>query len=188
MTNCRNIIFALLLVCSLFGNTFAQRSPWHETWQITEHKAETSTNITNMEIDSVEFYEKLINEYNKDASYSQNVAGIIIGAPLSFIGSLFFITGLYQANTSSGLKGVGGVVAVIGSIPLLLIGVPVYIYNKSKYSEHKRNAEIRDAYQRALNGYLEKRYLENEHSMRLMVTPAVNLLGAGGGINAVLQF
>ena len=183
MATSKNIILVFLLVCALFGNALAQRmSPWHETWHITKHN-ETSINNTNMEIDSVEFYEKLIEKYNEDASYSQNVVGIIIGAPLSFIGSLFFITGLYQANTSNGLKGVGGAIAVIGSIPLLLIGLPVYIYNRSKYSEHKRNADIRDDYQNALNKYKQKK-----KSAQLIIAPAVNLLSAGGGINAVLQF
>ena len=184
MATSKNIILAFLLVCALFGNAFAQtKSPWHETWNITRHN-ETSINNTNMEIDSVEFYEKLIEKYNEDASYSQNVFGIIIGAPLSFVGSIFFIAGLYQANTSSGLKRAGGGIAVIGSIPLLLIGVPVYIYNRNKYSEHKRNAEIRDDYQKALNKYKSKK-----KSAQLIIAPTINLANAGGGgINAVLQF
>ena len=102
MTNCRNIIFAFLLACSLLGTAFAQqRSPWHETWHITKHN-DISINNINMEIDSVEFYEKLIQKYNKDASYSQNVADIIIGAPLSFIGSIFlsqdYIKQIHQAG------------------------------------------------------------------------------------------
>ena len=62
MTNCRNIIFALLLVCSLFGNTFAQTYPWYNY--------KTSTNNTKMEIDSVDFYNNLIAQEDSNAKYN----------------------------------------------------------------------------------------------------------------------
>ena len=196
MATSKNIILVFLLVCTLFSNAFAQtKSPWHETWQITEHKAETSTNNTNMEIDSVDFYNNLIAQESAESNYGANVAGAFIGGGLTITGLICFIgaatTDVKTDKSKSSAEQIGEAVAVgaagaflmLTGVTFTLIGLPLFIYNINKYSKHKGHAENRDAYQRSLD-----RYLENKHSMRLMVAPAVNLLSAGGGINAVLQF
>ena len=188
MTNCRNIIFALLLVCSLFGNTFAQTYPWYNY--------KTSTNNTKMEIDSVDFYNNLIAQEDSNAKYNANVVGMVFGGILTGIGIISFIRAEQMAHHDTDkskskkdqfAEGLGyslasGLATVKGTI-FTLIGLPIFIYNISKYSVHKRHAENRDAYQKSLD-----QYLENKHSMQLIVAPAVNLLSGGGGINAVLQF
>ncbi len=189
MTNCRNIIFAFLLACSLLGTAFAQPvPPWYETG--------TNVNNPNVEIDSISIYYRLINEENANANYGANVAGMIIGGGLTGLGIVFLIsaatseppkTDKSKSFTEQFGEGIGYSVGVylttIAGIIFTFGGVPLFIYNINKYSERKGHAEYRDAYKKALDQYLSKK-----HSMRLMVTPAVNLLSGGGGINAVLQF
>ena len=188
MTNCRNIIFALLLVCSLLGIAFAQPvPPWYETG--------TNVNNPNVEIDSISIYYRLINEENANANYGANTVGMIMGGGLTGLGIVFLISAATSKPSTDNSKSkaeqfgeamgnsVGVFIATFAGIIFTFGGVPLFIYNINKYSERKRHAEYRDAYKKALDQYLSKK-----HSMRLMVTPAVNLLSGGGGINAVLQF
>lgn len=95
----KNIIITLLLIGSLFCNTFATENgsvPFKSETELSQKNSKT-------EIDSIGFYEDLINAYSKDASYAQNVVGIIIGAPLTIAGSVSFIAGQPQYHRTTSL-------------------------------------------------------------------------------------
>ena len=129
------------------------------------------------------FYEDSIREYSKEASYIPNVIGIIIGIPLTIAGSVFFFAGLSEVQTNSILAGLAVAAIIFVVAPVLLIGVPLLVYNYNKYQVHKKNADKRDEYKEALD-----RYKQKQHSIEVAITPVINLAGSSIGINAILRF
>ena len=84
MTNCKNIIFVLLLVCSLIGNTFAQPiPPWYKT--------NTDTSSSFIEADSTVAYNKLLAQTYAGSSDGVSVAGTLIGGGLTITGLICFV-------------------------------------------------------------------------------------------------
>ena len=175
----RNIIFMLLLIGSLHCNTFATENEQDSL----KSETELSINYSEVEIDSIVFYEDSIREYSKEASYIPNVIGIIIGIPLTIAGSVIFFAGLsvVQANSILAVLAVAAITFV--AAPVLLIGVPLLIHNYNNYQVHKKNADKRDEYKEAL-----ERYKQKQHSVEVAITPVTNLAGSSIGINAILSF
>ncbi|WP_173475167.1 hypothetical protein [Fibrobacter succinogenes] len=179
--NCyKNIIIMLLLIGSLFCNTFATESEPDPL----KSETELSQNNSKTEIDSIAVYEYLIREYSEDASYAQNIVGMIIGLPFTIAGSVIVIGGLALISSGNALAGVIGVIAIlICASPALLIGAPILIYNYKKYKVHKRNADKRDELQEAL-----EQYKQRQHSIQVVITPVTNLESSSIGLNATLRF
>ena len=188
MATSRNIIFVILLVCALFGNAFAQTYPWNNI--------QTHPNNINVEIDSTTIYQDLIKQESARANYNANKVGIVIGGAVICLGGFVLFLAENQSNqptdkSKSQIDQIGeGLGNAINTFILGILGVmitggggAILAVNIVKYKRHKRHAEKRDEYQEALN-----RYMEQKHSMRFVVTPAVNLLSGGGGLNAILQF
>ena len=175
----RNIIFMLLLIGSLHCNTFATENEQDSL----KSETELSINYSEVEIDSIVFYEDSIREYSKGALYIQNVIGIIIGLPITTIGSIAFLIGTIGWIGAKGLEALGAALALGFSIPTLLIGVPILVYNVKNYKVHKKRADKRDEYKEAL-----ERYKQKQHSVEVAITPVTNLAGSSIGMNAILSF
>ena len=103
--------------------------------------------------------------------------------PITTIGSIAFLIGTIGWIGAKGLEALGAALALGFSIPTLLIGVPILVYNVKNYKVHKKRADKRDEYKEAL-----ERYKQKQHSVEVAITPVTNLAGSSIGINAILSF
>lgn len=189
MTNCKNIIFVLLLVCSLIGNTFAQPiPPWYKT--------NTDTSSSFIEADSTVAYNKLLAQTYAGSSDGVSVAGTLIGGGLTITGLICFVavatadvhTDKSKSNTEQFGEamaiGAGGAALILTGVLCTLIGLPILIYNiSSSGSGQKKYANNRDDLQNELDYHKTK-----NSASQLMIAPTINLMNAGGGFNAILLF
>lgn len=142
--------------------------------------------------DSVEIYNDLIAKENYDSHYGPNVAGMVVGGLFVGAGTFFLVGGIQGVNYSSNEEGldvplthVAGVLFLVASIPLYLVGIPVLSYNTYKFAVRKGHANRRDEYIDALKRYKEKR---ESGSVEWLLVPSVNLANAGGGLNLLVAF
>lgn len=187
MATCKNIIFVLLLTCALFNNAFAQPYSWNNT--------QTRQKNFAAKIDSIAIYQDLINQESAKANYSANIAGMIAGGGVTGLGVLICYLAASsepsvdksQSHVEQFGEAMGDAVAVLMAEVLGALiasgGIAILIVNIVKYNNRKAHAIKRDEYQNALYRYEAKKY-----STQFIITPVVNLLSGGGGINAVLQF
>ena len=188
MTNCKNIIFVLLLACSLIGNTFAQPiPPWYKT--------DTDTSSSFIEADSTVAYNKLLAQTYAESSDGVSVVGTLIGGGLTLSGIILVIATVTSDVSTDKSKssaeqfgeamavGAGGTAMILTGVVLTLVGLPILIYNISSGSGQKGYANNRDDLQNELDYYKTK-----NNSPQLMIAPTINLMSAGGGLNAILQF
>lgn len=140
------------------------------------------------EIDSTEIYYNLIAEENLDASYSQNVTGMIWGAALTGVGTAVFVGGLIIGRSRGDDLGDALGAAILGahmmvySAPVILIGLPVLGFNIYFYNVHKNHAMKSDEYQKSLESYRKRHSVAKAGVARLMLLPTVNVANAGAGL------
>lgn len=188
MTNCKNIIFVLLLACSLIGNTFAQPiPPWYKT---------NTDSSSFIEADSTVAYNKLLTQTYAGSSDGVSVAGTLIGGGLTITGIILVIATVTSDVSTDKSKssaeqfgeamavGAGGAAMILTGVVLTLVGLPILIYNiSSGGSGQKKYANNRDDLQNELDYHKTK-----NSASQLMIAPTINLMNAGGGFNAILQF
>jgi hypothetical protein len=148
-----------------------------------------------VELDSVDIYKELIAQEDKESSCAMDIVGIVVGGSITGFGAFLVGTGLYAIFSNSNSQSMddafdqlGGALAILASVPVLLIGIPVMIVNIGDYKVHKKHAMKRDEYQEALDRYKVRMQEEGWKSVQFMVVPTLNLAKASFGANAVLQF
>ena len=145
------------------------------------------------EIDSAEIYQNLIAEENLDANYTPNVVGIVFGSVFTGTGTFFLSFGIYgffyKYSKPESFSDIGGsalsLISTFCSIPMFSIGIPLLVHNINKYSNRKKHANKRDAYQDALNRYESKKKKE---SVQWMIFPSVDFVNSNASLNAVMLF
>lgn len=143
--------------------------------------------------DSSQIYEQLIKQENTEASGGHNVAGIVWGGIFTVTGGVFLGLGInvlldnYHPETWDDVGDrIGGGLLIVGSIQLLLIGIPVLSYNIYKYNERKGHANKRDEYQQSLDSYNQRRGTSG--SIKMSLFPSLDFINGGGGLNLLTQF
>lgn len=203
MTKCKNIFFAVFLLCTLPCNAIAT-----ENYNIkipstnNELLSESETNI------NLSPHKSFVGSDGSTA----NIVGMVIGGGFIGLGILSFISDSDETknktsnsnqkicpnNTSdacpivasasytekaleSGSEKVGEALgkAILGTI-CILIGLPIFIYNVTQISS---DTDMHDDNQIAL-----KYKKSQKKSVQITVSPTVNLISSGGGINTILRF
>ena len=160
--------------------------------EIVSESNATMEKNDNVKLDSIEIYKELIAKEDKEASYGSHIVGIVFGGGFTAVGTIFLACGFLAANErSEGWDKVGNSIAggvLIGiAIPFYLLGIPILAYNIYQYNVHKNHAIKRDEYLDALTRYYLKKQL-GEDGVQLILVPAVDLVGARIGANAILRF
>ena len=189
-----NKIFFLFLLVAGLSFAFADGTPDLSGLSNT-HAPSEGEYVYLVELDSVDIYKELIAQEDKESSCAMDIVGIIVGGSITGFGAFLVGTGLYAIFSNSNSQSMGdafdqfgGALAILASVPVLLIGIPVMIVNIGDYKEHKKHAMKRDKYQEALDRYKVRMQEEGWKSVQFMVVPTLNLANAGFGANAVLQF
>ena len=148
-----------------------------------------------VELDSVDIYKELIELEDKESSCAMDIVGIVVGGSIAGFGASLVGMGLYAIFSNSNSQSMGdafdqfgGALAILASVPVLLIGIPVLVNNIGDYKVHKKHALKRDEYKEALDRYKVRMQEEGWKSVQFMVVPTLNLAKASFGANAVLQF
>ena len=148
-----------------------------------------------VELDSIDIYKELIVQEDAESSCVMDVVGIVVGSGITGVGAGLLGLGLYAIFSNSNSQSMGdafdqfgGALAILASVPVFLLGIPVLVNNIGDYKVHKKHAMKRDEYQEALDRYKVRMQEEGWKSVQFMVVPTLNLAKASFGANAVLQF
>jgi len=143
--------------------------------------------------DSSQIYEELIKQEENVASGGHNVAGIVWGGIFTVTGGVALGIGInvlldnYHPKSWNDVGNrISGGLLITGSIPFLLIGIPVLSYNIYKYNERRGHANKRDEYQRSLDDY--KLRQGTSSSVKMTILPSLDFINGGGGLNLLTQF
>jgi hypothetical protein len=121
------------------------------------------------------------------------VVGIVFGSVFTGTGTFFLSFGIYgffyKYSKPESFSDIGGsalsLISTFCSIPMFSIGIPLLVHNINKYSNRKKHANKRDAYQDALNRYESKKKKE---SVQWMIFPSVDFVNSNASLNAVMLF
>ena len=148
----------------------------------------SSKNIQLTEIDSAEIYQNLLSKEYVDTNYVPNLVGISLGSILVGHGIFFLSLSIYAFDFNEDFSkeitsGVGA--AMLTSVAMITLGVPILVYNINKYKERMVIANKRDEYIRAYKRYESKKKKE---SVQWMMFPVVDFANANASLNAVVTF
>jgi hypothetical protein len=148
----------------------------------------SSKNIQLTEIDSAEIYQNLLSNEYVDTNYVPNLVGISLGSILVGHGIFFLSLSIYAFDFNEDFSkeitsGVGA--AMLTSVAMITLGVPILVYNIRKYNERMVIANKRNEYYKAYKRYESKKKKE---SVQWMIFPAVDFANANASLNAVVTF
>ena len=148
----------------------------------------SSKNIQLTEIDSAEIYQNLLSNEYVDTNYVPNLVGISLGSILVGHGIFFLSLSIYAFDFNEDFSkeitsGVGA--AMLTSVAMITLGVPILVYNIRKYNERMVIANKRNEYYKAYKRYESKKKKE---SVQWMIFPAVDFTNANASLNAVVTF
>lgn len=148
----------------------------------------SSKNIQLTEIDSAEIYQNLLSNEYVDTNYVPNLVGISLGSILVGHGIFFLSLSIYAFDFNEDFSkeitsGVGA--AMLTSVAMITLGVPILVYNINKYKERMVIANKRDEYIRAYKRYEKQK---EETSLQIMLLPSINFAHNAAGFSAVVTF
>ena len=187
------IFFLFLLVAGL---SFALANEQPDLHGMPETKVPSKGEYVYLvELDSIDIYKELIVQEDAESSCVMDIVGIVVGGSITGFGATLVGMGLYAIFSNSNSQSMGdafdqfgGALAILASVPVLLLGIPVLVNNIGDYKVHKKHALKRDEYKEALDRYKVRMQEEGWKSVQFMVVPTLNLAKASFGANAVLQF
>ena len=120
----------------------------------------SSKNIQLTEIDSAEIYQNLLSNEYVDTNYVPNLVGISLGSILVGHGIFFLSLSIYAFDFNEDFSkeitsGVGA--AMLTSVAMITLGVPILVYNIRKYNERMVIANKRNEYYKAYKRYESKK-------------------------------
>ena len=161
--------------------------------EIVSESNATMVKNDNVKLDSIEIYKELIAKEDKEASYGSHIVGIVFGGLICAAGTALVVGGISTLDDKSDdvidevVTHGAGAAMIFWSFPFYLLGIPILAYNIYQYNVHKNHAIKRDEYLDALTRYYLKKQL-GEDGVQLILVPAVDLVGARIGANAILRF
>lgn len=186
-------LFSLILLVAGLSVVFADETP--DLRELPKTNVTPEEYVNQVELDSIHIYKELIAQENEESSCVMDVVGVVVGSGLTSVGAGLVGMGLYAIFSNSNSQSMGdafdqfgGALAILASVPVLLLGIPVIVNNVGDYKTHKKHAIKRDEYQEALDRYKAKKTQEERNSVQLMVVPTLNVAKASFGANAILLF
>ena len=155
---------------------------------LSSFDTQIAKNIQLTEIDSTEIYQNLLSKEYVDTNYVPNLVGISFGSILTGTGTLFLSLSIYAFDFNEDFSkeitsGVG--TAMLTSVAIIALGVPILVYNINKYKERMVIANKRNEYIRAYKRYKKQK---EETSLQIMLLPSINFAHNAASLNAIVVF
>ena len=150
--------------------------------------AQIAKDIQLTEIDSTEIYQNLLSNEYVDTNYVPNLVGISFGSILTGTGTFFLSLSIYAFDFNEDFSkeitsGVGA--AMLTSVAIIALGVPILVYNINKYKERMVIANKRNESIRAYKRYKKQK---EETSLQIMLLPSINFAHNAASLNAIVVF